>query len=334
VNSQWTAPTHAFVTLFDRHYAARGVLLARSLGAHLPGATLYVVCLDSDTRRLLEAQALSGVRLIALSAIEAFDPRLQAIKSSRATIEYYYTLSPALPRFLLAREPGLERVTYLDADLYFFGDPSAALESVSDASISAIEHRYSSLWDGTAQCGRFNVGLLSFKRSAEASACLERWQTQCIEQCPDHNDSSHAYGDQLYLNEWPARYPNFAVIHHPGANLAPWNVRTHTLKPSALGLLVDGKPLLFFHFHGLRQMARGVWNLSLEVFNTRLDRVLKRHIYRPYLQALEAQIDAVDSFFGARIATSARDQHAPAEPNLLLRLKFLKRAWKGQYLII
>jgi hypothetical protein len=333
MNNPWREPSHAFVTLFDRFYLARGLLLARSLQQHLPDAVLYVVCLDAATEQLLQALRPPGVRTVALAQVEAFDPRLARAKTGRSTVEYYFTLAPALPRYLLAREPTLARVTYLDADLYFYNDPTVALLPVADASISAIEHRYSPLWDGSAQCGRFNVGLLSFQRGAQASDCLERWQQQCLAHCPDRPDvAAGVYGDQLYLDEWPRLYSDFAIIHHPGANLAPWNVRTHALSVQDRQLRVDGEALLFFHFHGLKQMAPRVWDTSLQIFATRLDDTLRRYLYLPYLRALESEMRAVHQHLGSELASSVREAEPAAKPNWLLRLKFLKRAIKGQYI--
>lgn len=324
---------HAFVTLFDRHYLARGLLMARSLHARLPGAKIYAVCLDADSERLLRATSAPEFEVIALSALEAFDPRLPAVRSTRSQIEYYFTLSPALPRYLFAAFPQWQRVTYLDADLYFYADPTAALLPVVDAAITAIEHRYSPLWDEAPHYGRFNVGWLGFRRQAQALACLERWQDQCLEYCPDEPDTVlKAYGDQRYLDEWPERYDRFAIITHAGANLAPWNLRTHRLAIGSQGVEVDGQPLLFFHFHGLKRMHPRVWDTSLMVFGAHLDALLRRAIYRPYLRALEKEMARVNAFFGSNVASSVRpyDQVAPA--GWWLRLKFLKRAWKGQYL--
>lgn len=335
MRSPWRATSHAFITLFDRFYLARGLLLARSLQQHLPDAVLYVVCLDAATEQLLNTLRPPGVCAVPLASVEAFDPRLISIKAGRTAVEYYFTLAPALPRYLLAAHPTLARVTYLDADLYFFDDPTPALMPVLDASISAIEHRYSALWDGSAQCGRFNVGLLSFQRGVQSWDCLERWQQQCLAHCPDLPDAAAGtYGDQLYLDEWPALYPGFAIIHHPGANLAPWNVRAHRLSVENHTLRVDGEPLLFFHFHGLKRMAPRVWDTSLQVFATRLDGTLRRYIYRPYLQQLEAQMLVVHRLLGSELSSSVRDSQPTAAPGWVLRLKFLKRALKGRYLFV
>ena len=333
MNGLLHGPDHAFITLFDRHYLARGLLMARSLLAHLPEARLFVVCLDTATEQFLRQHAHRQIEPIALEALEASDPRLPAVKSARSAIEYYFTLAPALPRYLLTMRPELSRVSYLDADLFFYADPTPAFVPVAEAAITAIEHRYSPLWDGTRQCGRFNVGWLSFTRSTEALNCLARWQTQCLDYCPDHPDAAAAvYGDQLYLDEWPARYPNLGLIHHPGANLAPWNVRTHRLQAAAGGITVDGQPLLFFHFHGLKRMADGVWDTSLNVFATRLDLLLRRSIYRPYLQALERAMTEVNSALGETIASSVRATASAAQASWLDRLRFYKRSIKGQYI--
>jgi SAM-dependent methyltransferase len=63
-------------------------------------------------------------------------------------------------------------------------------------------------------------------------------------------------GDQKYLDDWPERFSRVHVLRHPGGGLAPWNVTNHELANDGDRVLVDGRPLVFFHYHSLRLFDR------------------------------------------------------------------------------
>ncbi len=43
------------------------------------------------------------------------------------------------------------------------------------------------------------------------------------------------------------------MFEEPGAGLAPWNVSAHELSGENGEVRVDGRPLVFYHFHSLRE---------------------------------------------------------------------------------
>jgi len=94
------------------------------------------------------------------------------------------------------------------------------------------------------------------------------------------------FADQKYLDSWPENFNGVRVIQHKGANLAPWNVANYRITTQANTVMVDEQALLFFHFHGLKQVAPWpVYNTSLGENRTILTAVLRNDVYRPYLQA-------------------------------------------------
>src|SRR6266702_7623853 len=128
-------PIEHYVTLFDTSYLAAGLSLHRSLCEHAGAFRLWVLCMDTTVETCLRELDLPEVSVIPLSEVET--AALVAVKSGRTAGEYCWTLTPFVPEFVMAREPSAKRVTYVDADLYFFDAPAILLDEfdASDAHV-------------------------------------------------------------------------------------------------------------------------------------------------------------------------------------------------------
>jgi len=287
------ALTHHYCTYFDRNYMARGLTLFRSLRVHNPGCQLWVLCLDELAFEVLSLLALPGLRPIALEDFEAGDAALLQAKQNRSRVEYYFTCSPSLPRYLFRIQPDLEAITYLDADMYFFGPPTAIFQEIGDASIAIIGHRFPPSGAAMAELfGINNVGWLTFRRDEPAATCLQWWRQQCLDWCSDSHTHGQ-YGDQKYLDDWPTRFAGVHVIEHKGANVAPWNLTTYPIHRRQGQVWVGDQPLIFFHFQGLKRNSARFYNPQFPEYIERVEAVVRRQVYAPYiaqLQAVEAEI--------------------------------------------
>lgn len=279
----------AFCTHFDRNYLSRGLLLLESLRLHCPDFHLFVFALDDHTYRYFERADLPGVSCIALDTLEAWDPELAACRENRTRFEYYFTLSPSFPLYLLKQHPELPFVCSLDADLFFFSDPTVLFADFDRYSVMITEHQFAEeVREKGLKTGKFNVCFQSFRNDETGLACLERWRAQCIEWCFNRYDPEHdRFADQKYLDEWPALFDGkVKVLSGPTVNLAVWNVNQFALSEKNGQLLSDGQPVVFFHFHGIRMLSRHWVGNSFHWYRTRPGKVLRHRIYAPYLSRL------------------------------------------------
>ncbi|MCS7039631.1 MAG: hypothetical protein NZP34_08510 [Caldilineales bacterium] len=277
---------YAFCTYFDRHYLTRGLALYESLRRHCARPfTLWILCFDDETYAVLSRLNLPSVRLIAQAEFEAGDDALAAVKTARSRVEYYWTCTPSLPLYVLAHNPEVNLITYLDADLYFYGDPAPIYDELSDGSILIVEHRYAPEYVSlAATSGIYNVGWMSFRRDVRGLACLSWWRERCLEWCYAHYEDGK-FGDQKYLDDWPQRFAGVVVLQHKGAGLAPWNLSQYRLTWCNGRLAVDGQPLIFFHFHNFRCVhERAVEPTG----GYELPRVAIKHLFLPYAARLLA----------------------------------------------
>ena len=191
-----------YCTYFDRHYLLRGLALYRSLQAHGEPFTLWVLCFDAESCDALRRLDRADLVPIPLDDFERGDAELLAAKQDRSRVEYYFTCTPSLPRYILDRSPQVDLITYLDADLFFYASPEPIFDELGDGSILIVAHRFPPGRPHLWLSGIYNVGLLAFRRDARARECLEWWRARCLEWCYDRMEPGR-FADQKYLLPLP-----------------------------------------------------------------------------------------------------------------------------------
>ena len=274
-----------YCTYFDANYLSRGLALWRSLTSVSPDAQLWVCCLDSAAHAALARLALPGLRLFALADLERHFPDLAAAKPTRSLVEYYFTCTASVVRYVLDASPELAQITYVDADLHFFADPEPLFAELAaaDGSVGIIAHRFSPRLRERERYGLYNVGWLTFTRDRRGLACLDDWRRRCIEWCYFREEDGK-FADQKYLDDWPRRFPGVIVLRHKGANVALWNLEGSVVGEQGGKALIDGEPLLFFHFHRLKQLHPWLFRTDASSYGVRLDATAQRLIYAPHLR--------------------------------------------------
>lgn len=266
-------------------------MLIESLRANGDDSPVYILALDDETEVYLRENALPGVFVVSIDEIESDEPRLVALKTLRSKMEYYFTCTPLIIRYVMNQLAIPDSLAiYLDSDLFFFDNPSRVVEAMDGASVGIIEHRY---LESTSQkldkYGRFNVGWVGFRNDAKGRDVLNWYADQTLEWCSDKPERGK-YADQGYLN-WFPEFPGVRILNSAGFNLAPWNTRRHILtlsKEPTVAVRADGDPLVFFHFHGLREF-RSWFTSSQLLYRSPMTRVLKEFVYRPYAIALSSK---------------------------------------------
>jgi hypothetical protein len=273
-------------TYFDRGYLAQGLALWRSLARHDASAVLWVLALDGETVAVLRELGDPRLRVLPLEELLAADPELAAVRGERSRSEFIFTLTPCLVRHLWRTQPDLGPLTYLDADLYFFGDPAPIMQELGTGSVLVPPHRYPAWHDDAALYGRYNVGVLVFRPDANGRACIDWWRERCLESCALTADGTH-YGDQKYLDEWPRLFSGVVDLSHPGVNLAPWNWARSRFVLEGECVSVDGWPVVLFHFAQFRRIS-GRWFDSGQLEYGIMPLRLRSRIYGDYWRALAA----------------------------------------------
>ena len=94
-----------FCTYFDKNFLPRGLTLINSLEKHAGDFKIFILCLDDETHKYFTDYPKTSVQAIRLAELENADQELKASKENRSRIEYFFTLSPCLPLYILNTFP-------------------------------------------------------------------------------------------------------------------------------------------------------------------------------------------------------------------------------------
>jgi hypothetical protein len=308
-----------FVTILDSNFLPQGLALAHSLRQFSKNYRLWVVCIDAKAFEVLSKVQFENIIPIHLTDHET--SALLKVKDQRSRGEYCWTLTPFSFRFVFDIDPEVERVTYVDSDVFFFADPAPIFTELdlSSRSVLITEHAYSSENDQTASSGIYCVQFLVMHRNAEM---IRRWwEARCLEWCyAKHEDGK--FGDQKYLEAWEDMFPGMV---HVMANRewiqAPWNANRF-----------DCNKLLAWHFHDTRLVAfengikiwRGLYPLPFKNV---------QKVYFSYYRELKIACEVIYSVSGftprqkfpsriSRIAVILREVY-----RMIVRMNFGKTIW-------
>lgn len=265
-----------FVTLFNASYLPQGIALHRSMELHVKPYVLWILCVDNETHDVLTRLNLPNVRQLKLSEFET--PELLKVKRERTIGEYCWTLTPFAPRFVFDADSGVERVTYVDADIWFRQNPEPIFSEFEAASKSVLitDHAYAPEYDQSASSGKYCVQFMTFVRDG-GEAVRKWWEERCVEWCFDRVENGK-FGDQKYLDDWPTRFKDDVhVLENKDLILAPWNAN-----------IKDHVKACIYHFHGLRIIGNRNFILHGSYI---VPRHVKSEIYFPYCTELTIAIE-------------------------------------------
>jgi len=281
--------TNNFCTLCDKNYLFRVLALYYSLSDQSDNFRLWILCTDLITYNLLEKMSLPCITIIHIQDIET--PELLTIKTGRNTAEYSWTLKPYLIKHIFTNYNDVDIITYIDADVFFFSNPSQIIKELGDNSILITPHNLSPhLKHIEATRGTYNAGLIVFKRNDKGLRCLETWRDKCTKWC-FHRYEDGKSGDQYYLNEWPKENYDVKISENSGLNTAPWNVDNYKISYNKNQVFIEQHQLIVFHFHSFKLYSETKFELSNSDYN--LNNVVIEQIYKPYINKIKESIKTI-----------------------------------------
>ncbi|HEY7336668.1 MAG TPA: glycosyltransferase [Bryobacteraceae bacterium] len=183
------------------------------------------------------------------------------IEASRAfhfkysILELSTAIKPHAIRFLLDRG-GVENVLYFDPDIRLHASLDSILSRLESHSFLLTPHLTSPLADerrpselDILRSGAFNLGFIALRNCSESRDLLSWWQSRLDDHCRV-DLANGLFVDQRWLDLAPGLFPGMGIVRDPGCNVAYWNLGHRRVEQGADRWLVNGEPLIFFHFSG------------------------------------------------------------------------------------
>jgi len=305
-----------FCTLFDSNYLDKGIVMIRSLSKVNCNFRIYVLAMDDKCFRVLSEQSMKEVIPIHLDDfIKKMD--LSESHTTRSRAEFCWTCTSHLIDYVLT-ECQEEICTYLDADLYFYSNPSCLLSEMGEKTVQIIKHGFTNSLQDKVQrkhSGTYCIEFNTFKKTPDSMELLHWWEQKCRLSCSVTSTDSEVFGDQMYIEKWGEK-DNVSVVNHPGGGVAPWNIGQYrmTSNPNSDAIMLRKRrkklsfPLVFYHFHRLEYIDNHKVNINVYGRFWIIDNKLVKRLYLPYLRELDTVKRELESKYGLSVILT----HHPA----------------------
>lgn len=267
-------------------YSAQSATLLESIRRHEPSARVSLVLVDSD---------LTDPRAAKLGHL--FDeviPSQLLLGSDHAEWMSRYDVveactsvkGRALTLLLERRQP----VVYLDPDTMLFAPLHRFLDDLETCSILLTPHQVAFTIEAEVGVhdemdsllyGVHNLGMLGV-RPTEQGRDFARWWDARLERHCLADSSRGLFTDQRWMDLAPIFFPDTRIHRGAGVNVASWNLHNrHITTSDAGGYLVNGDPLVLYHFTKIQSIGRD------ESVRKMLENPLAADLLRYYLERLE-----------------------------------------------
>ena len=249
-----STPSTAICTIVAKNYLAYARTLAASFTAQHPAGRVFVLVIDQPDGCYdpqLEPFTVVQLQDLAIEHAEQMAFRYDVLELSTA-------VKPFLLEYLFEQYQ-LETLIYLDPDIACYRPLTPLLDPLLTRFMVLTPHMLApSRDDGHApgeihilQAGAYNLGCIGLARRPQLLPFLRWWQEHLRRDCVV--DIGRAlFVDQRWMDLAPALFEGVAIVRDPGCNVAYWNLNTRRISSEQGHYLVDGSPLTFFHFSGIR----------------------------------------------------------------------------------
>ena len=245
---------NCIATIVSANYLAYAKSLADSIKLNHPGIDFKVLLVDRKNDETLVAANESELDIIFASDLNIPDFYHLAFKYD--LVELNTALKPSFLKYIL--KLNYQNVIYLDPDIYVFDRLNLIFESLSSDDIVLTPHTMSPIMDGHRPSdidflrnGIFNLGFIALSNRLNSLKFLNWWEDRCL--TFGFNDlGMGTFVDQKWIDLLPCYFDNVHILKHPGCNVAYWNLHERNISFKNSKYEVNGFPLVFFHFSGVK----------------------------------------------------------------------------------
>ncbi len=192
-------------------------------------------------------------KIIPFSELEV--PDLEGMSQRYNITEFNTSIKPFAFLYLFKKFKS-DFVLYFDPDILIISPMQEILDSISRGTncimtphlLEPVEHFEIS--DQTMLLhGIYNLGFIGLRNNATVIKVLEWWGRRMVNECVI--DLEHGlFVDQKWADLLPAFIDKLTILHHPGYNVAYWNIYNRKVTLNKGKWYSNNEPLRFFHFSG------------------------------------------------------------------------------------
>ncbi|ABI58441.1 hypothetical protein Neut_0153 [Nitrosomonas eutropha C91] len=241
----------AFFTICSKNFLAHAKALYYSVRPHYPDSRFFVVLCDrvdgffDPSQEPFEFIFLEDLNLSNLAEM-----------ANRYNITEFNTAVKPFAFIYLMKGFHFDSVVYLDPDLFFVDRMHELDQLLADGAEAVLTPHIlqpaenDEIHDGKMLLyGIYNLGFLTLRNTPVVIAFLEWWGRRLERDCVIRLEEG-LFVDQKWADLLPAFVPSARILHHPGYNVAYWNLPQRKISREADRWFANGQPLRFVHFSG------------------------------------------------------------------------------------
>lgn len=284
--------TTIYFTLCSNNYLPFALSLAKSVKGFLPDSRFIIGLVDRldpqiDYNFDIEVEILPCFNL----GYQEFNSMLQGYN----VIEFNTAVKPFYFEYLFKENGGVERIYYLDPDLFFYQSPLELDRYWNSGDSIQLTPNLLYLPDqlvrgelASLKHGHNNLGYIGMQRSEETMKIISWWKERLTTHCL-LDKCRGIFVDQKWMDLAPLFFKGINSVKHPGWNMAWWNITERNLFKEKDVLYVNSTkfPLIFFHFSGFKP---GVESMTERIKSSEFDmesESVLRELFDNYEQTLK-----------------------------------------------
>ena len=243
----------ALCTVVSKNHLPYARTLAASFRQYHPGAPMFVLLADQiDGYFAPEREPFDVIELSALRI-----PNLRRFCFQYNIAELNCAAKPYLLQYLLEKR-GVSKLLYLDSDILVLGDLAEVQDLLDTHAILLTPHLIQEVEDDhrkpgekhILESGVYNAGFIGVRNHSAAIRFVAWWSQRVYTGCIA-DPRIGLFVDQRWLDLVPGMFHGVHIIRHPGYNVGHWSLSHRTFETGGGSVLVNGLPLVVFHFSGL-----------------------------------------------------------------------------------
>lgn len=158
----------------------------------------------------------------------------------------------------LFKQDKYDKLIYIDPDIRLYDTMDEVIDELDKGRLMVITpHLTAMLDDGKKpseleilRSGTYNLGFLAVSKHKDTLKFFKWWQSKlefdCVVDFPNG-----LFVDQKWIDLVPGFFSDIKILHHPGYNVAYWNLLHRKVEEVDGNYKVNGERLVFFHYSGL-----------------------------------------------------------------------------------